>query len=85
MLTVNENTIKLIYVTQDITLMVISNISGTWNSGHIRTFRGSRPDDGYGDVYANGNAPHVIEGDGNYMIIGDTDAHGCCKTFGDWP
>jgi hypothetical protein len=85
MLTVNENTIKLIYTTQDITLMVISNISGTWNSGHIRTFRGSRPDDGYGDVYANGNAPHVIEGDGNYMIIGDTDAHGCCKTFGDWP
>jgi len=85
MLTVNENTIKLIYATQDITLMVISNISGTWNSGHIRTFRGSRPDDGYGDVYANGNAPHVIEGDGNYMIIGDTDAHGCCKTFGDSP
>jgi hypothetical protein len=85
MVTVNENTIKLIYATQDITLMVISNMSGTWNSGHIRTFRGSHPDGDYGEVSANGNAPCVIEGDGNYMIIGDTDALGCCKTFGDWP
>ena len=83
MLTVNETTIKLIYATQDITLMVISNISGTWNSGHIRTFRGSRPDDGYGEVHANGNAPCVIEDNGNYMIIGDADALGYRKTFGD--
>jgi hypothetical protein len=66
--------------------MVISNISGTWNSGHIRTFGGSHPDNDYGKVQANGNAPSVIEGDdGNYMIIGDADALGCCKTFGDWP
>jgi hypothetical protein len=81
----NENTIKLIYATQDITLMVISNISGTGSNGHIRAFRGSRLDDDYGEVHANGNAPCVIEGDGNYMIIGDTDALGCCKTFGDGP
>jgi hypothetical protein len=85
MVTGNENTIKLIYATQDITLMVISNIFGTWNSGHIRTFRGSSPHDDYGEEHANGNAPCVIEGDGNYMIIGDTDALGSFKTFGDWP
>ena len=78
-------TIKLIYAIQDITLMVISNISGTWSSGHNRTFRGSDPDDDNGDVRANGNAPCVIEGDGNYMITGDADALGYCKTFGDGP
>jgi len=65
--------------------MVISNISGTWSSGHNRTFRGSDPDDDNGDVRANGNAPCVIEGDGNYMITGDADALGYCKTFGDGP
>lgn len=78
-------TIKLIYAIQDITLMVISNISGTWSSGHNRTFRGSDPDDDNGEVRANGNAPCVIEGDGNYMITGDADALGYCKTFGDGP
>jgi hypothetical protein len=65
--------------------MVISNISGTWNSGHNRTFRGSDPDDVNGEVYANGNAPCVIEGDGNCMITGDADALGYSKTFGDGP
>ena len=85
MVTGNENTIKLIYATQDITLMVISNISGTGSNGHIRTFRGSHADDDYGEVHANGNAPCVIEGDGNYMIIGNADALGYCKTFGDGP
>ena len=83
MVTGNEYTIKLIYATQDITLMLISNISETCNSGHIRTFRGSHPNDDYGEVQVNGNAPCVIEGDGNYMIIGDADPFGYCKTFGD--
>jgi hypothetical protein len=78
-------TIKLIYAIQDITLMVISNISGTWGSGHNRTISGSDPDDHNGEVPANGNAPCVIEGDGNYMITGDADGLGYCKTFGDGP
>jgi hypothetical protein len=85
MVTGNENTIKLIYAIQDITLMVISKISGIWSNGHIRTFRGSHPDDDYGKVLVNGNVPCVIEGDGNYMITGDADALGHCKTFGDGP
>jgi len=78
-------TIKLIYAIQDITLMVISNISGTWSSGHNRTFRGSDPDYYNGEVRANGNAPCVIEGDGNYMITGDADVLEYCKTLGDGP
>jgi len=65
--------------------MVISNISGTWSSGHNRTFRGSDPDYYNYEVRANGNAPCVIEGDGNYMITGDADALGYCKTLGDAP
>ena len=78
-------TLKLIYAIQDITLMAISNISGIWSKVHNRTFRGSHPDDDYGEVRVNGNAPCVIEGDGNYMITGDADALGHCKTLGDWP
>jgi hypothetical protein len=65
--------------------MVISNISGTWNSGHIRTFSGSHPDDDYGELPVNGNALSVIGGDRNYMIIGNTGPLGYCKTFGDGP
>ena len=65
--------------------MVISNICGTWNSGHNRTFRGSDPEDDNGKVCANGNAPCVIEGTGNCMITGDANALGYCKTFGDGP
>jgi hypothetical protein len=83
MVTRNENTIKLIYATQDITLMVISSISRTWNNRHIRTFRMSHPDDDYGEVLVNGNAPCVTEGDGNCMIIGNAAPLGYCKTFGD--
>jgi hypothetical protein len=37
---VNEKTIKLIYAIQDITLMVVFDISGTWSNGHNRIFRG---------------------------------------------
>jgi hypothetical protein len=85
MVTGNENAIKLIYAIQDITLMVRLNISGTWNNDHNRTFRASYPDDDNGEVFANGNAPYMIEGKGNCMIIGDEDALVHCKTFGDGP
>jgi hypothetical protein len=85
MVTGNENTFKLIYAIQYIILMVILNISGTRSNGHNRTFRGSDPDDDKGQVRANGNAPCVIEGNGNCMISGDADALGHCKTFGDGP
>jgi len=85
MVTGNENTIKLIYAIQEITLMVIPNMSGTWSNGRNRTFRGSDPDDDNDKVRANGNAPCVIEGNGNCMITGDADALRHCKTFGDGP
>jgi hypothetical protein len=77
-------TLSLIYATQDITLMVISNISGIWSNGHNRTFRGSDPDDDYGEVHVNGNAPCVREGDDNYLIIEEADVL-YCKTFGGGP
>jgi len=85
MVTTNENNIKLIYAIQDITLMVILNISGTRSNGHNRTFRGSDPDDHKAEASANGNAPYAIEGNGNYMSSGDAGALGHCKTFGDGP
>jgi hypothetical protein len=42
--------------------MMILNISETWNNGHNSTFRGSYPDDDNAEVFANGNAPSMIEG-----------------------
>ena len=65
--------------------MVIFNISETWSNGRNRTFRGSDRDHDKGEVRANGNAPFVIEGNGNCMISGDADPLGHCKSFGDWP
>lgn len=85
MVTGNENTIKLIYAIEDITLMMILNIYGIWNNGHNRTFRRYYPDDDNGEVFASGNVPCMIEGKGNCMIIGDEDALVHCKTFGDGP
>ncbi len=85
MVTGNENTVKLIYAIQDITLMIILNTSGTRSNGHDRTFRGSDPDDDKDKVNTNGNDPNVIEGNGNCMIQGDADTLGHCKTFGDGP
>ncbi len=85
MITGNENTIKLIYAIQDIALMVMLSISGTWSNGHKRDFSRSHPDDDNGEVPANGNPPCVIEGNGNCMIYGDADTLGHCKTFGDGP
>jgi len=84
MITGNENNIKLIYAIQDITSMVILNISGIRSNGHNRTFRVSDPDDDKDEVRANGNAPCVIEGNGNCMISGDVDTLGH-KTFGEGP
>src|SRR5262245_4876059 len=78
MVTGDENTIKLIYAIQDITLMVTLTISGTWSNDHSRTFRVSYPDDDYGEACANGNASCVIN-DGNYMITGVEDAPGHCR------
>lgn len=85
MVTGNENTIKLIYAIQEITLMGISNMSGTWSNGRNRTFRGSDPDDDNDKVLGNGNSPCVIDGNGNCMITGNADAPRHCKTFGDGP
>ena len=79
MVTRDEDTIKLIYPIQDITLMVTLNISGTWSNGHSKTFRVSYPDDDYGEVCAKGNAPCVIKADGNYVIAGVEDAPGHCR------
>ncbi len=56
-------------------------MSGTRNNGHNRDFRRSDPDDDKDEVLANGNAPCVIEGNGNCMILGDADTLGHCKTF----
>src|SRR5262245_11522436 len=85
MVTDDENTIKLIYALQAIILMMTLDISGILNNGHSRTFRMSYTDYDYGEVCANGYAPCVIKGDGNYMITVDEDGSGHCKTFGDGP
>jgi hypothetical protein len=60
-------------------------MSGAWSNGHNRTFRGSDRDHDKSEVRANGNAPCVIERNGNCMITGYADPLGHCKTFGDWP
>lgn len=83
MVTESENTIKLIYPIQEITLMMISNMTGIWSNGHNRTFRGSDPDDHNDKVLVKDNTPWVIEGYDNCMITGDADALRHCKIFGD--
>jgi hypothetical protein len=85
MVTGNENTIKLIYAIQDITLVVVSNISGTWSKDHNRTFTGFDPDYFSRKGCTNGNAPCVVEGNGNCMITGDAGVLRHRKTFGDGP
>jgi hypothetical protein len=84
MITGNENTIKLIYEVQYITSMVILSIFGIRSNGHSRNFRGSDPNDDNDKPCANGNAPCMIEGNGNSMItrVADTRGH---KTFGEEP
>jgi hypothetical protein len=58
---------------------------GGCSNGHNRTFSVSDRDHDIGEVYVNGNAPFMIEGNSNCMITGDADADplGHCKTFGD--
>ena len=79
----NENTIKLIYELQYITPMVILNIFGIRSNVRNRTFKGSAdPNDDNDELCSNGNAPRMIEGNGNSMITGVAYALGY-KTFGE--
>lgn len=63
-----QNTIKLIYEVQYITPMVILNIFGIRSIGCYRTFKGSDPNDDNDELCYNGNAPRMMEGNGNSMI-----------------
>ena len=79
-----EIIVKLLYAIQDIiTLMVILDISETWNNDHNPTFRESYLENDNGKILVSGNAPYEIKGNGNCMIIGYADALGACKNFGD--
>lgn len=80
----NENTIKLIYEVRYITPMVILNIFGIRSIGRYRTFKGSDPNDDNDEICSNGNAPRMIEGNGNSMITRVAYAFGY-KTFGEGP
>jgi len=65
------------------TLMAILNLSETWNNGHNTTFRDSYLDDDNSKILPNGNAPYVIKGNDDCMIIVHADALGASKNFGD--
>jgi hypothetical protein len=78
----NENTIKLIYEVQYITLMVILSIFGIRSIGCYGTFKGSDPNDDNDELCSNGNAPSMKEGNGNSMITGVAYELGY-KTFGE--
>ena len=80
----NENTIKLIYEVRYITAMVILSISifGIRSNVRNRTFKGSDPNDDNDELCSNGNAPRMIEGNGNSMITRVAYALGH-KTFGE--
>ena len=65
------------------TLMVILNISETWNNGHNTTFRDSHLEDDNSEILPNGNAPYVIKGNGDCTIIVHADPLGVSKNFGD--
>lgn len=80
----NENTIKLIYEVQYITLMVILNIFGIRSNVRNRTFKGTDPNDDNDELCSNGNAPRMIEGYSNSMITRVAYALGH-KTFGEGP
>jgi hypothetical protein len=79
-----KSTIKLLYAIQDIiTLMVILDMSETWNNDHNPTFRESYLEDYNGEILVSGNASYEIIGNANCMIIGYADALGASKNFGD--
>ena len=84
MITGNENTIKLIYEVQYITPMVILSIFGIRSIDCYRTFKGSEPNDDSDELCSNGNAPRMMEGNGNSMITRVAYALGH-KTFGEEP
>ena len=63
--------------------MVILNISETWNNGLNTTFRDSYLEDDNSEILPNGNAPYVIKGNGDCMIIVHVDSLGASKNFGD--
>jgi hypothetical protein len=69
--------------TRHYTLMVILDISETWNNDHNPTFRESYLEDDNGKILVSGNAPYEIKGNGNCIIIGHEDALGASKNFGD--
>ena len=59
-------------------------MSGGWSNSHNIAFRVFDYDYHGCNVYTNGNALPVVQGMANYMIIGDADTLGHCKTFGRW-
>jgi len=65
------------------TLVAILNLSETWNNGHNTTFRDLYLEDDNSKILPNGNAPYVIKGNGDCMIIVHADALGVSKNFGD--
>jgi len=83
MITGDKDIMKLIYQIQDITLMSIFNMYEIWAIGHNITSIAFDCDHDRGEVRTNGNALSVLEEMANYMINGDADTLGHCKTFGD--
>jgi hypothetical protein len=83
MVTGNKDTMKLIYEMQDITLMLIFNMSEGWSNGHSIASRVFDCDQDRGEVCTNGNALSMIEDMANCMINADADKLRNCKSFGD--
>ena len=80
MVTGNKDIMKLIYEMQDITLMLIFNMSEGWSNGHSIASRVFDCDQDRGDVCTNGNALSMIQ---DKMINADADTLRNCKSFGD--
>ena len=74
---------KLIYEIQDITLMLIFNMSESWSNGHSIAFRVFDCDQVRGEVCTNGNGLSMIEDMANCMINTDADTMRYFKSFGD--
>ena len=83
MVTGNKDIMKLIYEKQDITLMLIFNMSECWSNGHSIASRVFDCDQDRGEVCKNSNALSMIEDMANCMINGDAGTLGHCKTFGE--
>ena len=83
MVTGNNDIMKLIYEIQDITLMLIFNMSEGWSNGHSIVFLVFDCDQVRSEVCNNSNALSMIEDMANCMINGDADTLRHCKSFGD--